>query len=101
MNNSNQNSSFAPPSFSRFGGSKGRPTGLVLRACQSGLRWIGPNGFEVFDSREQLVQPCTPARRDLKIMIKTNDWWYQKGNNSSTTLIHTTGGSLNAVRRRT
>ena len=70
------------------GGSKGRPTGLELRACQ-------------LDNKKQLVEPCTPARPNLKIMIKTNDWWYQKGNNNSTSLIHTTGGSLGAIKRRT
>ena len=71
-----------------LGGSKGRPTGPELRACQT-------------DPTGQVVEPCTPARPNLRTMIKTNDWWYQKGNNSSTSLIHTTGGSLGAVRRRT
>lgn len=95
-----------PPSgFSLImGGSKGRPTGPELRACEQGNRWVGPAGYgydQIFDSREQLITPCTPARPNLRTMIKTNDWWYQKGNNSSTSLIHTTGGSLGAVRRRT
>lgn len=93
-----------PIGLTNVGGSKGRPTGLVLRACEPGNRWIGPIAFGVdqtFDNRKQLVTPCTPARPNLRTMIKTNDWWYQKGNNSSTSLIHTTGGSLGAVRRRT
>ena len=72
-----------------LGGSKGRPTGPELRACIKD------------SSGNQAIIPCTPARRNLRIMIKTNDWWYQKGNNNSTTLIHTTGGSLGAVQRRT
>ena len=103
MSNNNKNSYGPPPSgfVLIMGGSKGRPTGPELRACQNGPRWIGPNGFQVFDPSEQLIQPCTPARRDLRTMIKTNDWWYQKGSNSSTSLIHTTGSSLSAVRRRT
>jgi hypothetical protein len=87
----NKYNSYGPPPsgfVTIMGGSKGRPTGPELRAC-------------IKDSKgNQLISPCTPARREWT-MIKTNDWWYQKGNNSSTSLIHTTGGSLSAVRRRT
>jgi hypothetical protein len=103
MSYNNKNSYGPPPSgfVVIMGGSKGRPTGPELRACEQGPRWVGPNGFQVFDPRKQLIQPCTSARRDLRTMIKTNDWWYQKGNNSSTSLIHTTGSSLSAVKRRT
>mgnify|MGYP001033239571 CR=1 FL=1 len=79
------------------GGSKGRPGGPEFRACIPGGVWIG----DTFYKQPQLVYPCMPARPNLKTIIKTNDWWYQKGNNSSTSLIHTTGGSLSAVRRRT
>ena len=72
----------------RVGGNKGRPTGPELRACLKDA-----NG-------KQLIRPCTPARK-IWTMIKTNDWWYQKGNNSSTTLGARTGGILGAVKRRT
>ena len=72
----------------RVGGSKGRPTGPELRACLK-----DENG-------NQLISPCTPARK-IWTMIKTNDWWYQKGTNSSTTLGARTGGILGAVKRRT
>ena len=79
----------SPPSgFAiRVGGNKGRPTGPELMACSK-----DPNLG---------ISPCTPARPNLRKMIKTNDWWYQKGSNSSTTLMKTTGGSYGAIRRRT
>ena len=85
---SNYNTYGPPPSgfVIIMGGSKGRPTGPELRACEKGNKF---------------VNPCTWARPNLRTMIKTNEWWYQKGNNNSTSLIHTTGGSLGAVRRRT
>lgn len=86
------------------GGSKGRPTGPELRACEKGPRWVGPSGYgftQVWDPTVKRITPCTPARPNLRTMIMSNDWWYQKGNNSSTSLIHTTGSSLGAVRRRT
>tara|TARA_Y100000591_G_C21555798_1_gene556010 strand:+ start:293 stop:559 length:267 start_codon:yes stop_codon:yes gene_type:complete len=79
------------------GGSKGRPGGFEFRACIPGNVWIGDTFYE----QSQLLYPCTPSRPNLRTMIKTNDWWYQKGNNSSTSLIHTTGGSLAAIKRRT
>ena len=68
------------------GGSKGRPTGPELMACDK-------------DPKHR-KQPCKMPI-NLRTMIKTNDWWYQKGSNSSTSLIHTTGGTLGAVRKRT
>lgn len=70
----------------RVGGNKGRPTGPELMACSK--------------DPKHPIHPCTKPI-NLKTMIKTNDWWYQKGSNSSTSLIHTTGGSYSAVRRRT
>tara|TARA_B100000927_G_scaffold225520_1_gene185235 strand:+ start:189 stop:455 length:267 start_codon:yes stop_codon:yes gene_type:complete len=78
----------SPPSgFTiRVGGNKGRPTGPELMACAK--------------DPSKIKQPCTMPI-NLKKMIKTNDWWYQKGSNSSSSLIHTTGGTYGAVRRRT
>jgi hypothetical protein len=70
------------------GGNQGRPTGPELRACM-----VGRDG-------QQLVTPCTPAR-NIWTMIMTNDWFYQKGNVSSTTGGAVTGGALAARRRRT
>jgi len=75
----------------RVGGSKGRPTDPWLKSCPH---------LTPADSNPQQVG-CTPARPNLHAMIMSNDWWHQKGSNSSTSLIHTTGSSLSAVRRRT
>jgi len=93
MSNNKKNQYGPPPSgfVVIMGGSKGRPTDPWLKACP---RLTSPNV-------NPMLQGCTPARPNMRTMIKTNDWWYQKGNNSSTSLIHTTGGSLAAVRRRT
>jgi len=70
------------------GGNQGRPTGPELRACM-----VGRDG-------QQLILPCTPAR-NIWIMIKTNDNYYQKGNVSSTTGSAVTGGCASARRRKT
>jgi len=78
-----------PVGRTRVGGNQGRPTNQGLRAC---IR--GPLGEIV------VGQPCTPAVNKWK-MTMTNDWWYQKGNVSSTTGSSVTGGALGARRRRT
>ncbi len=78
-----------PVGRTRVGGSLGRPTGPGLRACI-----MGPNGEVV------VGQPCTEPQNRWT-MIMTNDWFYQKGNVSSTTGGAVTGGALAARRRRT
>ncbi len=69
-------------------GNQGRPTGPELRGCITGR------------DGQPLVTPCTPAR-NMWTMIKTNDWFYQKGNVCSTTGGAVTGGCLAARKRRT
>jgi len=94
MTNTNNLNSYGPPPMgfvTIVGGSKGRPTDPWLKACPR----LTP------DDVNPKQQGCTPARPNMRTMIMTNDWWYQKGSNSSTSLIHTTGSSLAAVRRRT
>lgn len=91
--------------FIRSGrGSGGRPTGPQLKACA----FPGTPGPQFHDSikvaiganKFAIVPCCTPARPKLWYMIKTNDWWYQKGNVNSTTGGAVTGGALGARRRR-
>jgi hypothetical protein len=79
-----------PVGWQSIGGSKGRPTGLELRAC-------------IKDPKTNILfyQPCTPVNDDKWKMIKTNDWYYMKGNVNSTTGSAVTGGALAARRRRT
>ena len=95
-----------------MGGAGGRPTGPQLRACARtpheknglqptnlitvGIGQVVPGGSGGFAE----VPCCTPARPNMWHMIKTNDWWYQKGNVNSTTGGAVTGGALGARRRR-
>ena len=45
--------------------------------------------------------PCVPVNHNKWPMIKTNDWYYMKGNVNSTTGGAVTGGALGARKRRT
>ena len=51
-----------------MGGSKGRPTDPWLKACP---RLTSPDV-------NPMIKGCTPARRDLRTMIKTNDYGIKK-----------------------
>lgn len=73
------------------GGSKGRPTGLELRGCQTYIQGQIHGG---------LVYPCSPVITSMKI-IKSNDWYYKPGSVSSTTGGASTGGIMGAKKRRT
>ena len=79
-----------PVNWQSVGGSKGRPTGPELRACIT-----NPNTGLPF------YTPCVPVNYNKWPMIKTNDWYYMKGNINSTTGGAVTGGALGARKRRT
>ena len=79
-----------PVNWQSIGGSKGRPTGPELRACITNAK-----------TGELLYTPCTHVNNNKWPMIKTNDWYYLKGNVNSTTGGAVTGGALAARKRRT
>jgi len=87
-----------------MGGAGGRPTGPQLRACaypgMPGPQFTDSITVGIGNNRFANVPCCTPARPNMWHMIKTNDWWYQKGNVNSTTGGAVTGGALGARRRR-
>ena len=79
-----------PVNWQSAGGSKGRPNGLELRACINNPTTNLP-----------FYTPCVPVNHNKWPMIKTNDWYYMKGNVNSTTGSAVTGGALSARQRRT
>ena len=81
---------YMPVNWQSVGGSKGRPTGLELRACINNPRTGLP-----------FYTPCVPVNNNRWPMIKTNDWFYMKGSVNSTTGGAVTGGALSARKRRT
>ena len=79
-----------PTNWQSSGGSKGRPTGPDLRACINNPKTNRP-----------FYEPCVPVNHRKWPLIKTNDWFYMKGNVNSTTGSSVTGGALGARKRRT
>lgn len=79
-----------PTNWQSVGGSKGRPTGLELRACIVNKKTGVP-----------FYSPCVPVNSSRWPLIKTNDWYYLKGNVNSTTGSAVTGGALRARKNRT